>query len=491
MSEHLNRRKFLQLMTAIGSGAFPASGFCQDAPAGKDQGCNGRRVLILGGGLAGLTAAYRLMNQGYGVIVLEGQDRVGGRVLTVRAPFQAAGHVEMGATRIFSTHTATLKYVEHFDLGPLLPYDSGNRAFYMRDRRFMPPPAGQPWPIADMSEAERANPFAFLVPYVISGFKKLAWPNDQASALDLDKVTFEQYLLSEGASRGWIDWFRALEGNIKRINACAGFAVEKVASGVEGELPTSIPGGNDRLPKAFAAALGDRVKLNCRVVRLEQSASEVTVTYLDAQGRQTQVRADRCVSALPFTTLRKVVIATPFPDDKMRGIESLQYMPAARCHFQTKTRFWTGDPLGTLGGLNLVGTDTFAGRIWNTSAQQADRTMGMIHSYMIDAEASEYASLPDRTSTMRRHIADELLPGLTQDQAIASADKVWQDDPWVEGGWGSPGLNEMRGLHAVRRRAEGRVHFAGEHTSKLWLAWMNGAIETGERAADEIIAAGC
>jgi monoamine oxidase len=496
MSRHPSRRKFLQLLTTIGTGVLPTSGFSQDAPAGKGQGC-GKRVVILGGGLAGLTAAYRLMNQGYDAIVLEGQNRVGGRVLTVRDPFREAGHVEMGATRIFSTHTATLKYVNLFGLGPLLPYDAGNRAFYMRGRRFMPPPAGQPWPIADMSEAERANPFAFLVPYVVSGFKKLGdidsatWPSDQASALDLDKVTFEQYLLNEGASQGWIDWFRALEGNIKRINACAGFAVEKVASGAEGELPTSIPGGNDRLPKAFAAALGDRIKLNCKVVRLEQSASEVTVTYLDAQGRQTQVRADRCVCALPFTTLRKVMIAAPFPDEKMRGIESLQYMPAARCHFQTRTRFWTGDPLGTLGGLNLVGTDTFAGRIWNTSAQQADRSMGMLHAYMIDAEASEYASLPDRAGAMRRHIADKLLPGLTQDQVVASADKVWQDDPWVQGGWGSPALGDMRSLHAVRRRAEGRVHFAGEHTSKLWLAWMNGAIETGERAADEIIAAGC
>jgi monoamine oxidase len=110
---------------------------------------------------------------------------------------------------------------------------------------------------------------------------------------------------------------------------------------------------------------------------------------------------------------------------------------------------------------------------------------------MFDAQASEYASLPDRVNAMRRHIDDKLLPGLTADQVAAAVDKVWQEDPWVEGGWSSPGLNEMREVHQVRRRPEGRVHFAGEHTSKLWIAWMNGAIESGERAADEIIAAGC
>jgi monoamine oxidase len=453
-------------------------------------------VIVLGGGLAGLTAAYRLMNRGYEVVVLEAQDRIGGRVLTVRDGFRGAGHVEMGATRIFSTHAATLRYVNLFGLGPLLPYDSGNRAFYMRGQRFMHPPAGQPWPVAGMSEAEKANPYALLLRYLGSGFEKLGnlnapgWPNGEASALELDQVTIEQYLLSQGASQAWVDWFCALEGNIKRFNACAGFAVERLASGADGGLPTSIAGGNDRLPKAFAAALGDRIKLRSRVVRLEQSASEVTVTFLDAEGRQSQVRAARCVCALPFSTLRKVVIATPFADDKMRAIQSLRYMPAARCHFQTSSRFWASDPVGALGGLNLVGSDTFAGRIWSTSSQQADPTMGMIHAYMIDTDASEYASLPGRIDAMRRHIDEKLLPGLTPARVVAGVDKVWQEDPWVEGGWGWIAPNEMAGLHQARRSAEGRVHFAGEHTS-LWAAWMNGAIESGERAADEIMAAAC
>jgi monoamine oxidase len=498
MSKLANRREFLQFVTTIGgSGLLPAFGTSQNAVADSGPGCNGKRVVILGGGLAGLTAAYKLMNQRYEVIVLEGQDRVGGRVLTVRDGLKGNGHVEMGATRIFSTHSATLKYVEHFKLGPLVPYDSGKPAFYMRGRRFVQPPADQPWPIADMSDAEKANPFAFLGPYLGAGFKALgnlessAWPDDQPTALHLDEITLEQYLLNQGASRGWIDWFCALEGNIKRINACAGFAVVKVSAGREGEPPASIAGGNDRLPKAFAAALGSLVKLKCKVVRLEQSAREVAVTYVDTQGRQNQVRADRCVCALPFSTLRKVTIAPAFADDKMHAIESLRYMAAARSHFQTRTRFWTSDPLGSLGGLNLVGTDGFAGRIWNTSSQQANPVMGMIHAYMFDVEASEYAALPDRIDATRQHISDNLLPGLTPDQVVASADKVWQDDPWVEGGWGSPGLNEMRDLHQARRRAEGRVHFAGDHTSKLWLAWMNGAIESGERAADEIIATGC
>jgi monoamine oxidase len=495
MSKHHNRREFLRHSITLGAGLLAGWKGGPAAAATGGHGCNGKRVVVLGAGLAGLTAAYRLMTERHDVILLEGRDRVGGRVLTVRDGFKAGAHAEMGATRIFSTHAATLRYVDLFGLGPLVPYDSGNGAFYLRGSRFAAPPARRSWPVAGMSNAERADPYAFLATYLGPGFAMLGdpdapeWPKGQPSALELDKLTVEQFLLEQGASQAWIDWFCALEGNVRRLNAFAGLATELLLAGLGGEPPASIPGGNDRLPKAFAAALGDRVKLRCKIVRLEQSASAVTVTYLDRHGRQHQVRADRCVCALPFSTLRKVVIATPFPDDKMRAIERLRYMPAARCCFQTRSRFWTTDPLGPLGGLNLVGSDTFAGRIWNTSSQQADPDMGMIQSYMFDVDATRYASLPHRVEAMRRHVRDKLLPGLTRDQVVVAAEKVWQDDPWVEGGWAWSGRGEMRGLFQARGRAEGRVHFAGEHTSPL-IGWMTTAIDSGERAADEIIA-GC
>ena len=80
----------------------------------------------------------------------------------------------------------------------------------------------------------------------------------------------------------------------------------------------------------------------------------------------------------PFALLRRVKIATPFSPQKMAAIHQLKYMAAARCYFQTESRFWERDPLGPLGGLNLVGTDTMAGRVWSTSSQQADPTLGPI-----------------------------------------------------------------------------------------------------------------
>src|SRR5690606_32703453 len=116
----------------------------------------------------------------------------------------------------------------------------------------------------------------FLPTYLGPGFAMLGnvasphWPYDQPEARELDQLTVEAYLRAQGASEGWIDWFCALEGNVRRFNAFAGLATEALLAGYGGEPPSGIPGGNERLPQAFAAALADRIKLGAKVLRLAQ-----------------------------------------------------------------------------------------------------------------------------------------------------------------------------------------------------------------------------
>jgi monoamine oxidase len=286
---------------------------------------------------------------------------------------------------------------------------------------------------------------------------------------------------AQGASETWLDWFYAQEGRIERVNAAGLFATEVVNSGTTVQ---SIKGGNDLLPKALAAALGGRVKFASPVVRIAQDRNGVTVGYRHRH-RVHQLRADRCVCALPFAPLRRVALRGAFSDRKMAAIQRLQYMPAARAYFQTRTPFWQRDPLGPLGGLNLVGTDTMAGRVWNTTSQQADPSMGMVHAYMFDTEALEFASHRGRRVQEMQRLFRTVLPGM-RNQVVATADKAWHEDPWAGGGWGSPQPGEMASMYAAIRQADGRVHFAGEHTSP-GAAWMNGALESAERVVQEIL----
>jgi monoamine oxidase len=212
----------------------------------------------------------------------------------------------------------------------------------------------------------------------------------------------------------------------------------------------------------------------------------VTVSFRDRSGRH-ELRADRCVCALPFAPLRRVSIATPFSGQKMAAIQKLRYMAVARCYFQTRTRFWERDPLGPLGGLNLVGTDTMAGRVWNTTSQQADPRLGMVQAYMFDTEALGFAGYGHRRVAAMRRLMRRLLPGIGG-EIVGVAHKAWQEDPWAGGGWGWVQPGDMRWMFPAMRQVEGRVHFAGEHTS-IWAAWMNGALESAERVAAEILQA--
>jgi monoamine oxidase len=485
MIDHLDRRRFLQALAAISAAPLASLTNAPEAPADDDGRGGGRRVVVLGAGLAGLGAAYDLMRHGYDVTVLEAQDRPGGRVHTARDGFQRGGHAELGAIRIFGSHEYTLKYVNEFGL-ELTPYDTGTRAFHMQGKRFLPPAAGNPWPLKGLSAGEQPDPAARLGDYFVSGFLKLGdvfdpgWPGTFPTALELDGTTMDGYMESQGASATWRDWFYAQEGRFARVNAAAAFAVESLTTGFIG----SIRGGNDRLPKALAAALGHRVKYRSEVVRIAQGRNHVTISFRDRSGRH-EIRADRCVCALPFAPLRRVSIATPFSPQKMAAIHKLQYMAVARCYFQTRSRFWERDPLGPLGGLNLVGSDTMAGRVWNTSSQQADPRLGMVHAYMFDTEALEFAGHGHRRLTAVRKLMRQLLPGI-RGQIVGVAHKAWQEDPWAGGGWGWVQPGELRWMFPAMRQVEGRVHFAGEHTS-IWAAWMNGALESAERVAAEIL----
>lgn len=480
----MDRRAFLRGLAAVG--ALPLTGHAR--PAEATPGDRGRRVVVLGAGLAGLGAAYRLVHHGYEVTVLEAQERPGGRVLTVREPFERGGHAELGAIRIFDTHEHTLAFVKEMGL-PLRPYDSGTRAFHLQGRRFLAPPAGDPWPLTGLAAGEQPDPGARFPRYLGSGFEKLGdpqaagWPGAFAGARELDATTLAGHMRAQGASDAWLDWFFAQEGRIGRVNGAAGFAVEALAAGT---TVASIEGGNDRLPRALAAALGRRVKYRSPVVRIAQDGRGVRIGYLD-RGRLQEVCADRCVCALPFAPLRRVRLDARFSARKLDAIQRLRYMAAARCYFQTRSRFWTRDPLAPLGGLNLVGTDTMAGRVWNTSAQQADPELGMVHAYMFDTEALAFSAHGGRRVRAMHRLFGRLLPGF-RGQVVGVAHKAWHEDPWAGGGWGWTQPGDLEWMFPAMRGAEGRVHFAGEHTS-LWIAWMNGALESAERVVAEIVAA--
>jgi monoamine oxidase len=480
MRQMVDRRAFLKLLSMASSAVA----------LGHTAQFKGKRVVVLGAGLAGLAAAWNLLGKGYDPVVLEAQGRPGGRVRTVRAPFRQSGYAEAGAVRIPSQHELTLKYIRLMGLeSKLVSYEqeTGARLWYLQRRRFTTP-AGD-WPLDGLTAQEKAAPFAMLPAYLGPALAAVGDPSapdfPSTAALELDAYRIDEYLRKAGASDTWIQILFASEGNAARMNA---LAVAMVEAPLLGSARTfGLLGGNDQLPYALAARLGHRVKYNSPVLRLAHGKDGVTVTYRDRSGAQHQVQADHCVCTLPFPVLRRVEIAPAFSANKMASIERFQLLPIARQYFQTQSQFWRDDQIGRLGGLNMVGTDTVVERVWNTSLLQPDPRMGMLHSYMFDDHAVAFASLDrhERARKWQRAIS-RFLPGLRDREVVGTYAKVWQDDPWQRGGLSFIQPDQFKWLWPAARQAEGRVHFAGEHTS-VFLGWQNGALESAERVVREIV----
>jgi len=446
------------------------------------------RVLVLGAGLAGLCAAHQLVRDGFDVVVLEAQNRAGGRVQTVREGFAGGGYAEAGAVRIPDSHVHTNRYLAEFGLtDKLFEYrDTGRQLWYLDGKRFTTPRPPRTWSVAQLSDDERRDPHAGFARYLGPAVEAAGdvfsprWPDVDGETRALDGLTLAQLARRNGASEGWLRFLRASQGNLGSFNALA-FAGQETAM-VGATAVYGLRGGNDQLPAAFAAALGRRVRYLAEVLRVDSRSDRVVVGYRDAGGRCHEVEADYGVCTIPFPVLRRVRL-TGLSARKMLAIQTYRMADAAKVYFQTRNRFWRRDGSGAHGGLNLVGTDTVAERIWDISPGQPG-PLGMICADLI-ADSTALRSVPpeERADRMLTEVV-RFLPGLAGN-VVASYVKLWAEDRFAGGCCALAEPGQLRWLLPAARCPDHRLHFAGEHTSPM-VAWMDGALESGERVAAEI-----
>ncbi len=238
-----------------------------------------------------------------------------------------------------------------------------------------------------------------------------------------------------------------------------------------------IPGGNDRLPAEIARRLRGRVLLRSCVRRVRHRGAGVRVSF-EERGRLCEIAGDYCVMALPATALRAVRFSPPLADPQARAFATLKYGAATRVLLQFATPFWR-----RIGRPRAFGTDLPIGALWDASEGQPGRT-GML-SLLAGGRASR---------EMREIVSQEGVDGVAgrlawlgrPSRLLASRVVVWDDDPWTGGGYGyfDPSFDPY--LQPWLARPAGRILFAGEHTSTRWQGYMNGAVESGQRAALEV-----
>jgi monoamine oxidase len=296
-----------------------------------------------------------------------------------------------------------------------------------------------------------------------------------------DQMSYGDLLRSRGASEeavafltfGWGDLWGEGAANVSAL-----MMLRDNLHLMKGKKEYAIKGGNDLLPNAFAACLAEKIRYGSPVVKIEHSDRLVRATYLQA-GTHHSVQADRLVVAIPFSVLRRIEISPRFTEGKMKAINELPYFSGARVSLQSRKRFWVA------AGLNGSGrTDLPIANISDMTSEQPG-PRGVLQAYLGGPNARKVTALKeeDRIAFVLEQ-AEKLFPGI-KENFEGGVSKCWDEDEWDRGAssWYKPG--QMGELWQHIARAEGRVHFAGDHTS-AWIRWMQGALHSGNRVANEV-----
>ena len=446
-----------------------------------------KRVIVIGGGIAGLVAAFELLRQGHEPLILEAQHRVGGRVYTLR-DFAPGLYAEAGAMRIPRVHELTLEYCRLFGLH-LRPFVMGNpnTLVYIDGRRMTMEEADReperlPFELADH---ERGRTYSELWNEATREVREL-YEQEGEGALeaiikDYDQYSIREFLQMRGFSEGALELYGVMSFREANMNAAVIEQLREIV-GRAFEDMQEIAGGMDLLPQAFYRELRNHVRFGAQVHALEQDNDSVTVHYRTASGRYS-VSGDYAVCALPFSVLRDIEVTPSFSRGKQKAIRELNYNASTKILFQTKTRFWERTD-GIVGG--TTATDLPIRRICYPSHSDPNDERGtLLASYTWGQDASRWAAMDDeeRIEQALEDVA-KIHPEVLEEFEVG-ATHAWYDDPYARGAFALFEPEQETRLQADIVRPEGRVYFAGEHCS-LWHAWIQGALESGIRVAREI-----
>ena len=240
-----------------------------------------------------------------------------------------------------------------------------------------------------------------------------------------------------------------------------------------------IAGGNERLPAALADRLGERVHLGSELVAVSVRGQHVHATIKHQRAMATMT-ADYLVFAMPASLLRRVPIVPALPTPQHQAIASLAYGRATKTLLQFDRRFWRAP-----GRPRAFGSPLPFGAVWEGNEDQA-AAPGIL-SLLAGGGASGATQTAIASDGIARFAESfSWLGGGPPARLLTSRSVVWESDPFARGGYAffSPSFDPA--LREWLARPAGRLFFAGEHTSLRWQGYMNGAVESGRRAALEI-----
>ena len=429
----------------------------------------GQRVLIVGGGLAGLVAARDLIARGAEVQLLEARARLGGRVWTIQDKDFSDVPLELGGEFIDGEHAAIRALCRELNL-TLLPIlkDGFGLALDVNGRVQLFNGQRQIW--SDFKQALSRETDAFRA-------DECDWNSTTAQAIARHSIL--ALLDARGASREVKAMVQGLRGfflaDADQLSALVGVELAMQPTDPGHVTLSRIKGGNDRLVQALAKSKGLKIALKAIVTKIAQDDRGVRVHVNDGSKKGAVVAGDYLVLATPAPIARSLEFTPAIPATLRKAWQALESGPATKAHVRFDKGWWRKPGRPRAWGSNL---DT--GAIWETSGTgPAGLTM------LAGGRASR--ALRDLLEEGGPQRVIRRLSWLGEPEEARDFRSIsWELDPFAKGGYAVFGTDFRPEWRAELSRAFGRIAMAGDHTSRKWQGYMNGAVESGHRAARDI-----
>ncbi len=530
------RRRFLQMvglaggssalydtMTAMGLITVP------EAWAGPPQlprgSGAGTKVLILGAGIGGLTAAYELMRAGFECEILEAQHRAGGRSLTARrgsvvteeSPEHGATHQEvqfddglylnMGPGRLPHHHRRVLHYCQELNVALEVYVMETTANLFQTDKAF----GGQPRTTRSIGNDTRG----YIAELLAKSIHRHALDQelndgDREKLLSLLRIfgdlgdepqgdPGDPYAYSGSERSGCKTPFQVsqtlfddCEANKPELRPLldSRFWERRLYQPTDQQWQPTLfqpVGGMDQIVKGFLCKIGHLIHYGSEVQEIQLVEDGVEVTYKGPLGRTFHTRADRCISNIPLPVLQK--IPANFSPEFKQAVDRGRFASTCKVGWQANERFWESDKYQIYGGISWI--DHTITQMWYPSYDYFTKNGTLTGAYNFDDDAVKLGnlSLKERLA-MAREGARKLHPEFGDDRIVPQAlglSIAWRNVPFQLGGWADWQSDDAADAKAYTRllAPDGRFHVVGDQVSPL-PGWQEGAMMSAEHVIEQI-----
>ncbi len=419
------------------------------------------KVVIIGAGFAGLAAAYRLKQKGCEVTILESRNRIGGRVFSYNIDKSENLVIELGAEWVGASHERLIAMCNEFGLELFNNQFETHLTF-----------EGEYFPNGKWGySAEWKNKFEQLL-------------KDYANFTDedkkrLDKMDWWRYLVNNGISERDLQIRNLLDSTdfgecIRHVSAYAAFA-EYAESSEKNEMDYKIKGGNSLFAQKIGERIGtENILLKHKVTEINQADGKVDVKCANG----TFFSADRIICAVPTYSLIKINWKPVLPSEKIIALNELQYARICKHAVLFSDRFWKNNDFDMV-------TDIYGHYFYHATKSQPGKK-GALISYTIGDKADVVSRQNDRFNAEMIDTSLKTAFGNVKDKIVKQVKYYWGLDEYTMGAYALYGTGQWYNVMPVLKKRFMNTYFAGEHLAD-WQGFMEGAINTGEEAADEIM----